>query len=212
MLPIVIPVVFYLTKNLTKRVIVNAISDGVNEARSEILKTLVGYQTENVVKILINILSLLFVTLILPIFFDKDIVIFSICTIYMASILDGVISNIKNIPEVLKFIFEYKLNLKRYIYNKTYLEARGRVSKEISEMNFFKRMLNDMFGKSQHEYASDIAFYAVRGVFSRVLNVFIIAPILIEAQTGFGSLKSAIYPILYTIDFFFGTYLLGWIL
>lgn len=88
--------------------------------------------------------------------------------------------------------------------------------------------MNYFFGDDERVIARKITSGAVGSIYTRVINIIIriiliffayllifrvlIAPFLMENATGLSMFKSATYPIFYTLDYFFGTSLLGIIL
>lgn len=225
MLPLLaVPAGIFVIKSFVKNRVSEAISEGVKETKSEVLHTLHIYQTESIIKIFFNVILFLIATLLIPKLFNKDISILIICSVYMVSIIEGTISAFKRIPILLEIIFVYKLNIISYIYDETYNRVLYETRRELSELNFLSKLVNNLFGENEYEYARRIATTSMQTIHTKIINIiikltiiflayilifrFLIAPFLMENVTGLSMLKSAIYPIFYSIDYFFGLSLL----
>lgn len=225
MLPLLaVPVGIFIIKSLVKNSVSGAIAEGVKETKSEVLHTLHIYQTESIIKIFFNIIVFLIATLLIPKICNKDISILIICSVYMASIIEGAISAFKRIPILLQIIFVYKFNIMSYIYDETYNKVLYETRREVSNLNFLKKIMNNLFGESEYEYAKRIATTSINGIYKKVINIigkviivflayicvfrFLIAPFLMENVTGLSMIKSAVYPIFYSLDYFLGLSLL----
>ncbi|WP_147284747.1 hypothetical protein [Haemophilus paraphrohaemolyticus] len=115
-----------------------------------------------------------------------------------------------------------------FIYNQTYKKVLDGVRKETRNLSLFKKTMNYFFGEDERVIARRVTSEAVDSIYTRVINIIIriilmffayllifrvlIAPFLMENATGLSMFKSAIYPIFYTLDYFFGTSLLDIIL
>ena len=151
-----------------------------------------------------------------------------VCSVYLVSIIEASISTIRKLPTFLQIAFEYKFNLSSFIYNQTYEKVLDEVYRETRNLSPLKKTMNYFFGDDERVIARRITSGAVGSIYTRVINIIIrivlmffsyllifrvlIAPFLMENATGLSMFKSAIYPIFYTLDYFFGTSLLDIIL
>lgn len=225
MLPLLaVPVGIFIIKSFVKNSVSDAIAEGVKETKSEVLHTLHIYQTESIIKIFFNVIVFLIATLLIPKICNKDISIFIICSIYMASITEGAISAFKRIPILFKIVFVYRLNIISYIHDETYNRVLHETRRELSKLNLFSKLMNNLFGENEYEYAKRIVKASINGIYKKVINIigrvvivfiayicifrFLIAPFLMENVTGLSMIKSAVYPIFYSLDYFLGLSLL----
>lgn len=221
------PAAVVMIKILVRHSVSNAIADGISEARYEVDKRTTRSLVSSLVNIVVNVSSLLLAVYVSPYFFDISVIVYLVSSIYLGSILYGCYSILINAPSIFKYIFIHKLNLEDYVHDEIYNESRSAAQSEINNKNFIVRGLNSLFGKNSSEIASDIAYFATRLVF-RKLIIFsfiiglvtgayvlifriIVAPVLIEESTGLGIFQAALYPIAVSIDYFFNTNIIVWI-
>lgn len=230
MLPVLlgVPAAIFAVKKVVKGQVSDAIANGIKEARGQILHTMLIYQTESIVKLFFNVILFLIATLLIPKIFSKELAIMVVCSVYLVSIIEASISTIRKLPTFLQIAFEYKFNLSSFIYNQTYEKVLDEVYRETRNLSPLKKTMNYFFGDDERVIARRITSGAVSSIYTRVINIIIrivlmffayllifrvlIAPFLMENATGLSIFKSAIYPIFYTLDYFFGTSLLGIIL
>lgn len=139
-----------------------------------------------------------------PIFFNLEFVKLLVCSIYLASILEGSYNFfIKRFPYILKFVIIYRGNLREMI--------TGEIHKKIDTMGlwgwplkvgfyFFSPMLAKVIIKSI------VAFLSKQGLAMGLYIVIfrsIVAPSIVEDATGLVWYEAAIYPFLMTVKYFF---------
>lgn len=228
MIQLTVPVIILITKLLVNKKVSEGISEGISEAKYEVDIKITKSIFSTFFNIIINIILLIGAIYILPFFFDIEIVIYFICSVYLGSIIYGLYNAIKSIPLILNFVFRHKLNLKEYICYEIYLEAYDEVCYQISNRNLFIRVLNGLFGKSESTIAYSIAYSTTNIVIKKVTSIVIIlvtiflvyvlifrilvAPVLIEDSTQLDVFQAALYPVLYAVDYFFNTKLLSWLI
>lgn len=228
MIPFIVPVVITSLKIFVKHSVTEGIADGISEASFKIERKMIKVIISTFLNIFVNVVLLVFAVYFLPLVFDKYIVIYAVCSVYLGSIIYGLYSVIENFPIMLKYIFKYKLNLKHYIYNEIYAEAHNKTISQISKMNIFKKGLNRIFGESPSNIAYSIASSTTSIVIKKVTLIVIIltisftayvvifriivAPILIDNSTQLNVFQAILYPLLYTMDYFFNTNILSWLI
>jgi hypothetical protein len=225
---IVGPIVVAATKVLVKKAVSEAVSEGISKARYEVEKRITKSLVSSLFNIIINVVSLMVVIYVVPIWADSEVVVYLVCSVYLGSILYGIYSIVVSYPLMLSFVFEHKFSLKEYVYREVYWEARSQAGYEIGRRNIIARALNGIFGMSASDIASSIAYATTRLVIKKVLSIVLVlstiflvyvlvfrimvAPVLIESTTHLNMFKAALYPIFYSIDYFFDTTILSWLL
>lgn len=228
MIQFLVPIGILGTKLLVNDSVAEGITDGISKAKFEVERKITQALVATFLNISINIILLVLAIYILPMLSDKDAVIYTICSVYFGSIIYGVYRVIENLPLMFKFIFEYKLNLEGYIYDEIYKEVRKKAGCKINNMNFISRALNDMFGRSASSIAYSISRSTTNIVIKKVTSVAVIlaiiffvyvvvfrvmvAPVLIESTTELNVFQAALYPLLYTVDYFFNVNILSWLI
>lgn len=222
MIQFLLPPGIYIVKKVIEINVGNAINSSIDEgtrvARNETIKHLKRGIIETLINITMNVVLLLLSIYVAPYFFSEKAVIFLICSIYLSSIIHSVVKFFLRLPVFFKLIVEYKLNVKEYIEDEIYAQVYAESCREIRNLNFFKRMCNNMFGQSASQIASAISRSATSVVMATaikliIVNIIIIAsyififrsivaPSLILDATNLGLIETALYPILYSVDYF----------
>lgn len=224
-IPLIISGGIFIGKLTVKRIVegkvTESIHEGINKSVLEINKVFISLELVQLTNVIINAALLLLGVYVLPLFANKDTVIFTVCSIYFSSVLYGAWQAIKKIPEFLLFIFHYKGNIKQYIYDKIYNEVYREANNKIKELSFFSKLMNDWFGQS----ASEVAYTITRGSFNRtltkiiwtlirliiVLSIYIIVfrlfivPEMISTTIDFTWYQAFLYPFVFSFDFLFDT-------
>ena len=177
MLPIItLPPAVAVTKVIVRHFVSEAISKGIFKARYEVDQKITKGLVLTIINIALNVLLLLAAIYVIPLFFEKDVVIYTICSIYIGSIIYSLIILVMNIKTLFRIIVEYKLNLKSYIEDKIYDEAYLDADWKINEMNFFSRTLNSIFGESPSSIASKIANNTTSFIIKKVIIIVQVHP------------------------------------
>jgi len=226
------PVATFVVKKYISSEISNAVYNGIEEgirtAKTEALNSIYKGLYASFSNISINIIFLLMAVYLVPIFAERDVSIFIIANVYLASIIHGVYNMYTKIPIAYKIIFNYGLDFKSYlrceIYNKAYSEAKYRARREIEDTFVLFKPFVYMFGDSSiqiahrvahstsirasqiifHEVIKRASIIAVFIVIYYMLFRYVVAPFLLHDVTGMGIIDTLIYPFRFSIEYFAG--------
>jgi uncharacterized BrkB/YihY/UPF0761 family membrane protein len=231
MIQFIVPIISWATglfvaKSLAEQSVSESITDGISEAVYEAVDVVEGKMIRGIfltiISAVVYIVILVMAVYLLPLLFDKKIAIYVVCGAYLVSILCVVVK----FPVMLKFIFVHKLSLKNCLRDKIHSEVPNKAHYETNNMNLFKQALNEMFEKS----SSSIAYSTTRKVIKKarllvvvlivstitvyvIIPIMLVTPTLIENTTMYLDVfQATLYPLLYTVDFFFGTNVLSWLI
>lgn len=224
------PVATFAIKKYISGEIANAVHDGIEEGIKTAKTTAVNAIYKGLYaafsNISINTIILLLAVYLIPLFAEKDVSIFIIANIYLASIIHGLYNTCTKIPVAYEIAFKYRLNLKSYledeIYSKAYSEARARATTKIDDTFILFKPFVYVFGDSPEEIAhrvarptsikaSNIIFHEVIKKAS-IIATFIaayyalfryaVAPFLLYDVTGMGVTDILIHPFIFSIKYF----------
>ena len=227
---LIVPAATAIIKNYVSSKISDAISDGVREgseiAKTEVLNTIYKGLYGAFFNISINIALLLIAVYLFPLFLKKEISIFFIANVYLASVIHGGYNTLSKISVVYAIAFKYQLNFKSYIkdeiYSKAYKETHRRASNEIEKTFFLFKPFVYVFGHTPNEIAHRVA----RGVSIRASEIifheiikkilivaifilsylflfrYVVAPFLLLEFAGLGVLNTLLYPFIFSIEYF----------
>lgn len=206
--------------------VARGIEEGVKTAKSEAVNAIYKGLYAAFSNTSINIALLLIAVYLVPIVAARDISIFIIANVYLASVIHGVWNVFIKMPIAHKIILEYRLDFKSYlkdeIYDKAYSEARYRASREIEDTFVLFKPFVYMFGDSPSEIAhrvahstsiraSDVIFHevikraSIIAVFVAVYYMvfrYVVAPFILHDVTGMGIIDTLIYPFIFSIKYF----------
>jgi len=202
------PVATFVVKKYISSEISNAVYNGIEEgirtAKTEALNSIYKGLYASFSNISINIIFLLMAVYLVPIFAERDVSIFIIANVYLASIIHGVYNMYTKIPIAYKIIFNYGLDFKSYlrceIYNKAYSEAKYRARREIEDTFVLFKPFVYMFGDSSIQIAHRVVFIVIYYMLFR----YVVAPFLLHDVTGMGIIDTLIYPFRFSIEYFAG--------
>lgn len=218
------PLSLAVTRSAVKYCVANAISGGISRAKSE-----VEIKTIRKVMLMLFELALTFLLLVaaihvVPLVFDSEAVIFAVCSVYLGSFIKAVFDFLGALPVYFAFVFKYKFSLEDHIRAEIHSEALRRARRKIGSKGFIARGLNSLFGETPSSIADSIANSTTRMVVNKVLLsivcmatvVFVyiwmfrglVAEALMVDAAGLSWAQEALYPLLYSIDYFLGTALL----
>lgn len=204
----------------------NGIEEGVRTAKTEVLNAIYKGLYAAFSNISINIILLLMAVYLVPIFAERDISIFIIANVYLASIIHGAYNVYAKLPIAYRITSKYRLDFKSYlkdeIYAKAYSEAEYRARREIEDTFILFKPFVFMFGDSPSEIAhmvanstsiraSEIIFHEVIKKVSVIaafvviyymLFRYVVAPFLLHDVTGMGVIDTLIYPFIFSIKYF----------
>ena len=228
MINLLIPLGIATTKLIVKYQVAENIAEGISEAKYEVDKKITKKVSSVIINLIANIILLACSVYFLPLFFDKNVVIYAISSVYLGSIIYSVVTIIIELPVFYRFIFEHKLSLKKYVRSEIYNEAHREAKNRLNRKNFLVRSLNSLFGETPSSIANKIAEPTTNIVIKKITIIvtrmaiiiflyimifrLLIAPALIKDATDLNVYQAAVYPLLYAIDYFFETKFLIWII
>ncbi|WP_323816474.1 hypothetical protein [Cellvibrio sp. NN19] len=227
---LIFPAATAVIRHYVSSKISDAIFDGVREgietAKTEALNTIYKGLYGAFLNISINIALLLMAVYLLPLFLEREMSIFFIANVYLASIMHGAYNTLSKIPVVYAIAFQYKLNFKSYIrdeiYFKAYKETHRRASNEIEDTFFVFKPFVYVFGDTPSEIAhrvakgtsvsaSEIIFHEIVKkiliiaifIFSYfVMFRYVVAPFLLHEVTGIDVFDALVCPFVFSIKYF----------
>lgn len=220
------PLLIFATKKAVEHSLSGAIAEGISEAEFEVEKRVTKTLVSSFLNVALNISLLLLIVYITPLFLDRDRVVYLICSVYLGSLFHALYNGLKSLPQLYRYLVRHQGNLKTYLEHEIFEEAHLKADTQLQRKNFLLRGLNAVFGQSPEQIARKVSDHATRLVLNKVLAylavavaatltyilVFrlMVAPVLIEDATGLGLIDAAVYPLLVSIDYFFGSDLLFW--
>jgi len=230
MIWIIVPVAtFAVRKYISDKIsdaVYNGIEKGIKTAKTEALNSIYKGLYSAFSNISINIILLLVAIYLVPLIAEKDISIFIIANVYLASIIHGIYNTYTKIPILYKIGFEYKLDFKLYlkneIYSKAYSEAYYIANREIKDTFILFKPFVSIFGDSPNEIAhrvahsisikaSEIIFHEVLKKASIIITFlavyyvlfrYVVAPFLMHDIIGMGIFDTLTYPFIFSIKYF----------
>jgi hypothetical protein len=201
-----------------RKKVAQGIGESTVAAISQISRTLIV----SLFEISINILLFLAIIYFSGSLFDFQTSMTIICSIYVGSLAHSISKVIKNFNFMLLLGRDYRLNLKRFIYEQIYQNVRSEAQKTLDGMGLIKRIA---YKVSAGPGADTIALRVARGampliwkrVSARLLAILItmllyilifrmiVAPFLIRETAHFSLLQALLWPFAFSIDFFFHT-------
>jgi len=230
MIQLLLPVGIFAFKEVAQYIVNNEISEGTTKGATkaiyEVEKKALQFQREVYINIIINIVVLFFAIYILGTFTsNKELITLVVSSVYLSSILYSLYSFVKYRRAIYNFFIIQKCNLQKFIFVEIFNEARSEAKNEIDNLNFFKKPMNQLFGENSSAVAKEIASVASKiakkNIIFSIVNLavifsiyvlvfrFMVAPTMIEDSTHLSWFQSLIYPIFFSIDYFFDTTLLS---
>lgn len=226
--PIVAAGIFLAFKTVVNYKTNKAIRGGVYEARNKVISFIKSKVLSQFISIICNVVAFLIAVFLIGPQFSKENAIFIISVVYLSSVLYTVYNIVSNVPEIYKFIFIYRFNLKDFISDKIYFEVMAEVRREKANLNWYESIFDKFFGKKDSVIAREITNNALYLTWSYLISMgikFLIAiivylvifnvitrPYLLTEYTGLGNLQVLIYPFLFSIDYTLGSNLASIIL
>jgi hypothetical protein len=180
-------------------------------------------------EIAINILLFLIIVYKAEAYFDYQTSVLMICSVYVGSLIHSTYKTFKNFDLILILTRDYRLNIKRFIFEKIYENARSKAQQKVKSMGWLRRII---YAISLSPGADTIALRVAEGampliwkrVLTRILVVLItislyilifrmiVAPFLIQQTTHFTLFQAFLWPFAFSVDFFFNTAFSSWVL
>jgi hypothetical protein len=204
--------------------VAQAVDETAATAISQISRTLII----SLVEISINILLFLAILYAARSFVDFQTSLTMICSAYVGSLIYSICKAVKNFNFILILSRDYRLNLKRFIYEQIYQNARSEAQKTLAGMGLMKRIVYKIAaGPGADTIALRVATGAMpliwKRISARLLAVLItmllyilifrviVAPFLIRETAHFSLLQALLWPFAFSIDFFFRTSFSSWV-
>jgi hypothetical protein len=204
------------------------VAQGIDKTASTAVDQISRTLIVNLVEISINIL--LFIAFIYGsgMFFDFRTSLTMICSVYVGSLIYSICKVIKNFGFILILGRDYRLNLKRYIFEQIYHNVRSEAQQKFNGMGAIKRIVYKVSaGPGADTIALRVANGAIPLIWNRVsarllavsitvllyILIFrlIVAPFLIQETAHFSLLQALLWPFAFSIDFFFHTTCSSWV-
>lgn len=159
---------------------------------------------------------------IVPSFASKETSIFIVSSVYLSSIIYSLFGVIKSLPDIYAFIFKYRGNVKVFLEEKAYAEAYPQVKRDLNNLAFYEKLFNHWWGNDNaHGLARELAERGVNLAWKEFVTIsvrilalviiyialfrFLVAPILLDSSIHLKPWQAALYPLTYSVDFFFNT-------
>ncbi|MGJ0301849.1 hypothetical protein NG774_00735 [Aliarcobacter cryaerophilus] len=225
-----VPVVTFAIKKYISSKISDAVHKGIDEGvkttKSVAINAIYKGLYASITNISINITLLIIAVYLMPMIAERNISIFIIANVYLASVIHGIWNIFIKIPIASKIILKYRLDFKSYlkdeIYNKVYSKAYYRASSEIEDTFILFKPFVYLFGDSPSEIAHRVAhstsLIATEVIFHEVIKKasvmvifvvvyymafrYVVAPFLLHDVTGMGVIDTLIYPFIFSIKYF----------
>ena len=208
----ILPIALIASKITVGRLAARAVRSGAEEAGESIRK----FVLKRFCYLVVNTLVLIVAVFIIPATSEQETSRYLVCSVYFGSILHGLWEFVRNLPGIWECVIKHRLNLKAFLKEYIYKEARVRVLYEIEQRGFLARKWFSWFGPSPDEVARRIATASVKKAFAMVstfavvvvtyVAIFrmIVAPTLVGDATDLSYFGSALYPLLNALDYFLG--------
>lgn len=212
------PIIILGLKGYVSSRVSEAINDGSYLAKNQTIREIYKTFVSSFVTITINLSLLMIAVYGFPYLLERNTSILIIASVYISSVLHGLMKFKKQIPTIKKIITKYKFNIKNYIKDQIYEEAYNEAYSEIRSLGFFKRKIYNMFGESAHSIARKISESAIERVFREagkiftnliiilivyyMISRFIVTPFLITSSTSLNTIDVLFYPFIFSFEHF----------
>jgi hypothetical protein len=201
--------VFPFSLAIAKLLASNYVSSRIQvKTEYESVKRILALLTTQIVKIVVNVLLLLVAVYGSGWFLKRGMSVLVICSVYMASVIEGIVRLIRGLPDLFSLIFVHHGRPRSFI--------SSRVQQEV-----FRRLFKQVMLRSNEEISREVAQKATSAVWGRVVGRFmattaalvayivffrfLVAPYLVTQYTKLTVWQALLYPIAYASDYFFGT-------
>jgi hypothetical protein len=187
----------------------------------ESVKRILALFTEQIVKVVVNVLLLLTAVYGTGWILNRRVSILVICSVYMASVVESFARLLRGLPDLFSFIFVHHGNPRSFISGKVHREVYMRLVEADARSSIFRRLFKQIILRSNEEIAREVAHKATPMIWSRVVGRFVattvalvayivffrflVAPYLITGHTKLTVWQALLYPLAYASDYFFGT-------
>lgn len=217
------PIVVLGVKSYVSSSISEAINNGSFMAKNQTIREIYKIFISSFLTITINLILLIIAVYGFPYFLEMNTSILIIASVYISSILHGLIKLKKQLPIIKKIATKYKFNIKNYIKDQIYEEAYYEASSKIRNLGFIARKVNNLFGESAHSIARKISESAIERVFREAGKAFmhltimlityylisrlVVTPFLINNSTSLSTIDLLLYPFIFSFEYFLGYFI-----
>ena len=218
MLEFVFPIGLAAIKLIASTFVVERIQVRVEyESVNRILRSF----TAQIVKSLVNIVLLVAAVYGSGRFLSRRMSILFICSVYMASVIEGVARLLRAMPDIVSLLFTHRGNPRSYLRERIRRDVYTRLAYNEARSSLVKRLFKRLLLHSNEQIALEVAQKAVSSVWSRVIGRFvatvtaltvyivlfrlIVAPYLVTGHTHLTVWQALLYPVAFASDYFFGT-------
>jgi len=193
----------------------------------ESVKRILALFTAQIVKSVVNVLFLLVAVYGAGWVLSRRTSVLVICTVYMASVVEGLVRLLRALPDLFSLLFVHHGNPRSFISGRVHREVYLRLVEADARSSIFKRLLKQLMLRSNEELAREVARKATPAIWRRVLGRFaltatalvayivvfrfMVAPYLITGHTKLTVWQALLYPVAYASDYFFGTSFLHYV-
>ncbi len=187
----------------------------------ESVKRILALFTAQIVKIMVNVLLLLIAVYGSGWFLKRGMSVLVICSVYMASVVEGLVRLLRGLPDLLSLIFVHHGNPRSFISSRVQREVYRRLGEADARSSIFRRLFKQIMLHSNEKISREVAQKATSAIWGRVVGRFmattmalvvyivffrfLVAPYLITQYTKLTVWQALLYPIAYSSDYFFGT-------
>jgi hypothetical protein len=218
MIPFVFPLGLAVVKLLTSDYVSSRIQV---RAEYESVKRILALFTAQIVKIVMNVFLLLVAVYGAGWILSRRMSVLVICTVYMASVVEGLVRLLRGLPDLFSLVFIHRGNPRSFISGRVQREVYQRLGEADVRSSMFRRLFKQIMLRSNEDLAREVARKATPAIWRRVLGRFaatatalvayvvvfrfLVAPYLITGHTKLTVWQALLYPIAYASDYFFGT-------
>lgn len=187
----------------------------------ESVKRILAVFTAQIAKIAMNVLLLLAAVYGSGWVFNRRMSVLVICSVYMASVVEGLVRLLRGLPDLFSLIFVHRGNPRSFIRANVHREVYRRLCEDDERCSLVKRVFKRIMLRSNEELAREVAHKATSAIWGRVVGRFLatatalaayivffrflVAPYLITGHTRLTVWQAMLYPVAYASDYFFGT-------
>lgn len=223
-----IPLVYAGLRTVISAAVGHKVDRGIDETAALAVRQISRSIMVNFAEISVNIMVFLVIIYKAGVFVDYQTSVLLICSVYVGSLLHSSYKIIRNFKRVLIIARDYRLNIKRYMFEQLYENARLAAHEQLDRMGVLRRIVYTISsGPGADTIAMRVAAGAMPLIWKRVFSgliaaaitvslyivVFrmIISPFLIQQTTHFTLVQALLWPFAFSIDFFFNTSFSNWV-
>jgi hypothetical protein len=205
------------------------VNQGIAETASVAVHQISRILIVHIAEISLNILIFLAIIFLAGSSFNYHTSVMLICSVYVGSLMHSTFKIIRNYDLILKITRHHHLNLKRFIFEQIYDNARLEAQEKFRRMGMLRRIFyKASAGPGADTIALRVANGAIALIWKRMLTrlfailitvslyilIFrmIVSPFLIQQATHFSLLQAFLWPFAFSIDYFFNTDFAIWVL